>query len=188
MVSEDSSLIDVDGLMSDTRSTDDGDEGLRIIFETGAMTKGCFAHGVVVDSIALFRSYYYRVFSDGNYAIVIMTQSFMFCILFLPALLLPLSTPYSPAEGSVPESGKERDRILFLRGREFGKALLKINKDCKKWSPYLSQISRTHCCIKINFGYLFGQTCHALRAHEIFWFDQHIMLKVCLLFFLHPIH
>ena len=40
LVSEDSSLIDVDGLMSDVRSTDDGDEGLRIIFETGAMTKG----------------------------------------------------------------------------------------------------------------------------------------------------
>lgn len=45
-VREDSPLIDVDGLMSDVRSTDDGDEGLRIIFETGAMTKGCVAHGV----------------------------------------------------------------------------------------------------------------------------------------------
>jgi hypothetical protein len=36
-VSEDSPLIDVDGLMSDRRSTDDGADGVRIMFETGAM-------------------------------------------------------------------------------------------------------------------------------------------------------
>ena len=35
-VGEDSPLIDVDGLMSDIRSTDDGDDGVRIMFETGA--------------------------------------------------------------------------------------------------------------------------------------------------------
>jgi hypothetical protein len=36
-VGEDSPLIDVDGLMSDIRSTDDGDDGVRIMFETGAI-------------------------------------------------------------------------------------------------------------------------------------------------------
>jgi hypothetical protein len=36
-VYEESPLIDVDGLMSDIRSTDDGDDGVRIMFETGAI-------------------------------------------------------------------------------------------------------------------------------------------------------
>ena len=36
-VCEESTLIDVDGLMSDIRSTDDGADGVRIMFETGAI-------------------------------------------------------------------------------------------------------------------------------------------------------
>ena len=54
---------------------------------------------------------------------------------------------------------------FFLRGLEFGKALLKINKGCKKWSSYVKPDYKNALLHKINFDYLFGQTCHALRAH-----------------------
>ena len=41
----------------------------------------------------------------------------------------------------------------------------KSTKDCKKWSSYVKPDYKNALLHKINFDYLFGQTCHALRAH-----------------------